>query len=158
MKEPNSTTDLIGQNIIKAISNVCLSVFVFSVLVFTVIAITYQPPDPWESSRALTRVFTEVENATFQIDSSVLKTGEDIVLSPAASPTAAPLSEEVIEKVEEKEAIEELASGGCDDVGAVNCSDPRVLTAIEKFNLKHFKSILRRLEKVESGPQEENSG
>lgn len=144
MKEPNSTTDPIAQNLIKVISNVCFSVFVFSVLIFTVIAVTYQPPDPWESSRALTRVFTDVENATFQTDTSVLKTGEDLVLGPAESPAAllVPLTDEVIEISEEKEATEILTSGGCDDSGVVNCSDPRVLTAIEKFNLKHFKSIL----------------
>lgn len=144
MKEPNSTTDPIAQNLIKVISNVCFSVFVFSVLIFTVIAITYQPPDPWESSRALTRVFTDIENATFQTDTSVLRTGEDLVLSPTASPAAllVPITDEVIEISEEKEATEILKSGGCDDSGVVNCSDPRVLTAIEKFNLKHFKSIL----------------
>ncbi|KAD5508803.1 hypothetical protein E3N88_16506 [Mikania micrantha] len=77
MKDFNSSSDLIGQNAIKIISNVGFSVFVFSVLTFTVIAITYQPPDPWESSRTLTRVFTEVSNATFQMDNSVVKTGED---------------------------------------------------------------------------------
>ncbi|GMP92116.1 hypothetical protein CsSME_00042479 [Camellia sinensis var. sinensis] len=83
MKELNSTMDPIGQNLIKLITNVCFSVFVFSVLIFTVIAITYQPPDPWESSRALTRVFTQFENATFQTDTTLLKTGEDLATSAA---------------------------------------------------------------------------
>ncbi|KAL6996869.1 hypothetical protein U1Q18_006997 [Sarracenia purpurea var. burkii] len=144
MKELNSTTDPIGQNLIKLISNVCFSVFVFTVLIFTVIAITYQPPDPWESSRALTRVFTQVENATFQTDSTILKTGEDMAADPASSPIAAsivPITEAVIEKSEEK--ISNLTvKSGCEDImNAVNCSDPRVLFAIEKFNLKAFKSI-----------------
>ncbi|KAJ0616976.1 putative GDP-fucose protein O-fucosyltransferase [Helianthus annuus] len=89
MKDNNSSPDLIGPNAIKIISNVGFSIFVFSVLMFTILAITYQPPDPWESSRALTRVFTEVSNATFQMDNSVVKTGEDVGIEPV-SPAAAP--------------------------------------------------------------------
>lgn len=151
MKEPNSTTDPIGQNLIKLIGNVCFSVFVFTVLVITVIAITYQPPDPWESSRALTRAFTKVENATFQTDTSVFKTGEDIgmvLLSPAAAPAEADLeasdsqNDPQIEKSEEKSMNMSLSSGTCDDSRLVNCSDRGVLMAIKKFNLKHFKSIV----------------
>ncbi|XP_010257622.1 PREDICTED: uncharacterized protein LOC104597650 [Nelumbo nucifera] len=142
MKE-TSSTDPIGQNVIKLISNVCFSVFVFSVLVFTVIAITYQPPDPWlESSKALTRAFTEVENATFKTDTSVLTTGEDLVaVSPAAAPLAAlPITEAVVEKSEEKLKNSTPPVSSCGE--AVNCSDPRVLVVIEKFNLKVFKSIV----------------
>ncbi|KAK1435224.1 hypothetical protein QVD17_00985 [Tagetes erecta] len=97
MKDNNSSADLIGQNTIKIISNVGFSVFVFSVLTFTVIAITYQPPDPWESSRALTKVFTDLSNATFQMDNSIVKTGEDVVdsvsISPSAAPADAPLAQ-----------------------------------------------------------------
>ncbi|XP_073145528.1 uncharacterized protein [Henckelia pumila] len=140
MKE---STDPIGQNLIKFISNVCFSVFVFSVLIFTVIAITYQPPDPWESSRTLTKVFTEVENATFQTDNSVLKTGEDIAAAPVAMPVGslAPITEATIEKSEEGLTDTVAFKSGCEDVALVNCSDPRVLTAIQRFNLKAFKAI-----------------
>ncbi|OIT28824.1 PREDICTED: uncharacterized protein LOC109212172 [Nicotiana attenuata] len=144
MKELNSTSDPIGQNLIKVISNVCFSVFVFSVLIFTIVAITYQPPDPWESSRALTRVFTQVENATFKIDNSVLKTGEDVATTPMAAPDGAfplvPITEATIEKSEEKLPNVTLKSG-CEDVTVVNCSDPRILITIQRFNLKAFKSI-----------------
>ncbi|XP_059287154.1 uncharacterized protein LOC132040516 [Lycium ferocissimum] len=141
MKELNSTTDPIGQNLIKSISNVCFSVFVFSVLVFTIVAITYQPPDPWESSRALTMVFTQVENATFKGDNSVLKTGEDVDNAPPVGAfSLVPITEASIEKSEEKLPAEILKSG-CDENLVVNCSDPRVLITIEKFNLRAFKSI-----------------
>lgn len=150
MKDFKSLTDPIGQNTVKVISNVGFSVFVFSVLIFTVIAITYQPPDPWESSRTLTRVFTEVENATFQMDNSVVKTGEDVgmvAVSPAASPADAPIAQtaqtdQVIEKSGEKVMNISIGSGGCDDISIVNCSDRGVLMAIKKFNVKHFKSIV----------------
>ncbi|XP_071736531.1 uncharacterized protein [Rutidosis leptorrhynchoides] len=148
MKEANSTTDPIGQNLIKLISNVCFSVFVFIVLVITVIAITYQPPDPWESSRALTRVFTNLENATFQIDTSVLKTGEDVGMAPAAAPADADVvasdlqNDDIIVKSEDNVVNSSLSSGTCDDSRPVNCSDRGVLMAIKRFNMKHFKSIV----------------
>ncbi|XP_028759544.1 uncharacterized protein LOC114718415 [Neltuma alba] len=146
MKESNPATEPIGQNLIKLISNLCFSVFVFSVLIFTVIAITYQPPDPWlESAPALTRLFTESENATFQTDNSIIKTGEDLpsVLPPAASPKAAstPITEAAIEKIENQITNSTPPLPDCEDLGFVNCSDPHVLIAVEKFNLKVFKSI-----------------
>lgn len=146
MKESNPATEPIGQNLIKLISNLCFSVFVFSVLIFTVIAITYQPPDPWlESAPALTKLFTESENATFQIDNSIIKTGEDLpsVLPPAASPNAAatPITEAAIEKIEEQITNSTPPQSNCEDLSFVNCSDPRVLIAVEKFNLRAFKSI-----------------
>ncbi|KAL3529773.1 hypothetical protein ACH5RR_009095 [Cinchona calisaya] len=142
MKESNLITDPIGQNLIKLISNVCFSVFVFSVLTITVIAITYQPPDPWESSRALTKVFTQVENATFKTDTSVLKTGEDIADPPQLSPagTNVSITEDVIEKTEMDLKNVSLKSG-CEDISMINCSDPRVLITIERFNLRAFKSL-----------------
>ncbi|KAJ4844546.1 hypothetical protein Tsubulata_034711 [Turnera subulata] len=148
MKETSTVAEPIGQNLIKLISNLCFSVFVFSVLIFTVIAITYQPPDPWlESAPALTRLFTQTENATFSVDNSVLKTGEDMqaVSAPAVPPTAdvKPITEEVIEKSEEKVSnMTTLKSSGCEDLQVVNCSDPRVLIAVQRFNLRLFKSIV----------------
>ncbi|GKV49582.1 hypothetical protein SLEP1_g56322 [Rubroshorea leprosula] len=87
MKDFDLTTEPLGQNLIKVISNLCFSVFVFSV-----IAITYQPPDPWlESAPALTKLFTRSENVTFKNDNSILKTGEDLIaaVAPAVSPAAA---------------------------------------------------------------------
>ncbi|KAJ8770116.1 hypothetical protein K2173_011211 [Erythroxylum novogranatense] len=147
MNETNPTSVPIGQNLIKLISNLCFSVFVFSVLVFTVIAITYQPPDPWlESAPALTKLFTERENATFKVDNSVLQTGEDfqIASTPAAAPSLAvqPITEEVIEKAEEQVTNLTVNSSGCEHLQLVNCSDPMVLITVEKFNLKLFKSIV----------------
>ncbi|GLT26987.1 hypothetical protein SLA2020_020200 [Shorea laevis] len=141
MKESDLTTEPLGQNLIKLISNLCFSVFVFSVLIFTVIAITYQPPDPWlESAPALTKLFTQSENATFKNDNSILKTGEDLVAAPVVSPSAAPITEAVIER---EERITNLSlTSDCEDLKVVNCSDPRVLLTVEKFNLKIFKSIV----------------
>lgn len=157
MKEPpqsssasasSRTTEPIGQNLIKLISNLCFSAFVFTVLIFTVVAITYQPPDPWlQSAPALTRLFTETENATFKNDDSILRTGEDIVISgvavsPAISPASDPITEISIEKAETLINASAMPRPKCEEVEAVNCSDPRALIAIERFNLRVFKSIV----------------
>ncbi|XP_021771918.1 uncharacterized protein LOC110736086 [Chenopodium quinoa] len=149
MKEPlNSAEAPITQKLIKQISNVCFSVFVFAVLIITVIAITYQPPDPWlESAPALTHLFTQVENATFKDDSSVLKTGEDFSLPPALAPSSVlqPITETVIANYEHNlTSNATLGPTACaeDLEDGVNCSDPRVLIAIERFNLRLFKSIV----------------
>ncbi|XP_038879581.1 uncharacterized protein LOC120071391 [Benincasa hispida] len=145
MKDSDPTTEPIGQHLIKLISNLCFSVFVFSVLIITVIAITYQPPDPWlESTPALTKLFTASENATFKNDESVVKTGEDLVsvLPPAVSPAlGTQITEAVIEKSEEVIDNSTTLKLNCDELRAVNCSDPRILIAVERFNLKAFKSI-----------------
>lgn len=130
----SSATEPIGQNLIKLISNVCFSVFVFAVLIFTVIAITYQPPDPWlESSKALTRVFSSVQNATFQTDDSLLKTGEDLVPSPPFSISISPV----------QSPPPSIQPHICSSSSSsLNCSDPAVLAAIQAFNLRIFKSIV----------------
>ncbi|KAM2244236.1 hypothetical protein EV2_005678 [Malus domestica] len=150
MKESNPATEPIGQNIIKLISNLCFSVFVFSVLIITVIAITYQPPDPWlESAPALTKLFTDSENATFKDDNSVLTTGEDLPLAPAVAPVSsgfAVITESVIAKAEAEvsNSTNSTLSDGlnCEDLERVNCSDPRALIAVERFNLRIFKNIV----------------
>lgn len=141
MKESTPSSEPIGQNIIKLISNLCFSVFVFSVLIVTVIAITYQPPDPWlESAPALTKLFTESENATFKDDSSILKTGEDFI-APAVPPESR-ITEAVIQTTEAKLTNSTHSDSGCGDLERVNCSDPRVLIAVERFNLRLFKTIV----------------
>ncbi|KAL0460500.1 UNVERIFIED_CONTAM: hypothetical protein Slati_0677200 [Sesamum latifolium] len=141
MKELNPT-DPIGQNVIKLISNVCFSVCVLSLTIYSH-CYYISTPDPWESARALTKVFTEVENATFQTDTSVLKTGEDIGITPAASPvgSVAPITESTIEKSEEEIMKNVTLKSGCGDSSVVNCSDPRVLIVIQRFNLRTFRAI-----------------
>lgn len=129
------TAEPLGQSVIKLVSNLCFSLFVFSVLVFTVIAVTYQPPDPWlESSVALTKVLSSVRNSTFRSDDSLLNTGEDLVPLPSP-PLAAPLPE-----------IALFAGTNCtDDLEArpIDCAaDPRMLPAVRAFNQRIFKSIV----------------
>ncbi|KAG6781817.1 hypothetical protein POTOM_014732 [Populus tomentosa] len=146
MKETNLGADHIGQKLIRLTSNLCFSVFVVSVLIFAVTAITYQPPNPWlESAPAFTKLFTQTENATFKIDDSVVKTGEDLQTgtAPAVPPAdIKPITEEVIKRKEEEVSDMTLKSSGREDLEVVNCSDPRVLITVEKFNLWLFKSVV----------------
>ncbi|XP_050371119.1 uncharacterized protein LOC126789097 [Argentina anserina] len=142
MKESSPSSEPIGQNMIKLISNLCFSVFVFSVLIITAIAITYQPPDPWlQSAPALTKLFTDSRiNATFNNDNSILNTGEDLLLiSPAAAPPDSRITEAVIQTAEAKL---DSACAGEELQTTVNCSDPRVLIAVERFNLRLFKTVV----------------
>ncbi|OAY62777.1 hypothetical protein ACMD2_10318 [Ananas comosus] len=133
----------LSQKVIKVISNVCFSFFVLSVLVVTVIAVTYQPPDPWlQSSSALTSSLSSVlPNSTFHTDDSLLPTGEDLLLSSpsnssssssssaAAAPTPIPIP---------IPSSDGGGGGGCDPDAPLNCSDPRVLAAIRSFNARAF--------------------
>ncbi|XP_074583678.1 uncharacterized protein LOC141839753 [Curcuma longa] len=76
----------LSQKAIKVLGNVCFSAFVLFVLVFTVVAITYQPPDPWfDSPKAIISksLAATLPNATFRTDDSVLQTGEDLAPSPS---------------------------------------------------------------------------
>ncbi|KAK9692427.1 hypothetical protein RND81_09G263500 [Saponaria officinalis] len=131
--------EAVGEDIIKQISNACFSAFVLCVVIFTVIAVTYQPPDPWlQSAPALTRLLSGPRNATFKDDSSLLRTGEDFVLSPASATAPGPVITEASIPVSTP-----LNSTLCaQELTSVNCSDPRVLFAIQRFNLKVFKNII----------------
>jgi hypothetical protein len=85
----NFRTARLGQRAVQVIGDVCFGFFVFSVLVFTVIAIVYKPPDPWfQQQRAYNILFNSVRNSTFHPDDTVLITGDD----PNVSSSSASLS------------------------------------------------------------------
>lgn len=134
----------VAQSLIKAASNVCFSLFVLAVLVVTVVAVTYQPPDPWlQSSAAITTSLSRVlPNSTFFApDDSLLPTGEDFN-SSAPSAAAAPRDPDQA-ALAAADAVNST-SGSCDPDAPLNCSDPRVLAAVKAFNAKAFfrKSIV----------------
>jgi hypothetical protein len=148
----------VSQSLIKAASNVGFSLFVLAVLVVTVVAVTYQPPDPWlQSSAAIAASLSRVlPNSTFLVpDDSLLPTGEDFNSSSSSSPTIGfPV------EVDEAGAASGVPSGvnatACDPDAPPNCSDPRVLAAVKAFNAKAFyrKSIVfLSYEKPVPGPK-----
>ncbi|KAJ3700013.1 hypothetical protein LUZ61_003718 [Rhynchospora tenuis] len=141
---PSPTSDLpLSQKLIKVIGNVCFSFFVLAVLVVTVIAVTYQPPDPWLSSSAAltTSLSATLQNSTFRPDDSVLPTGEDLVppLNSSLIPVNSSSDSSVPDLVDSSTGVsEETANESCDPDKPVNCSDPRVLNAVKAFNQKAF--------------------
>ncbi|KAH7315497.1 hypothetical protein KP509_21G051800 [Ceratopteris richardii] len=88
-------------------------------------------------------------NSTFQIDESVLRTGEDFSLSPADNVTVSMFEEAAITEVQttsvfnaiqgdEKTADAPICSS---QDTPINCSDPAVLNAIINYNLEHFPDL-----------------
>ncbi|KAG9141255.1 hypothetical protein Leryth_001726 [Lithospermum erythrorhizon] len=72
----------LGQNALALIGNLCFTFFVIGVLVFTIIAATYEPEDPLiNPSSKITTFLTSDSSATFNHDNTVVKTGEDFMAS-----------------------------------------------------------------------------
>lgn len=137
----------IAQHLLKKFTSICFTFFLFAVLIFTVLAITYQPPDPWiEPGKAITKVLSSYTNATFKPDDSVVRTGEDLVTSVLDKATVAdvegPAISEKTVKDEESARLEVLPVQQCDPKQlTINCSDPGVLAAIVSHNLKNFSNL-----------------
>ncbi|CAM6084661.1 unnamed protein product [Calypogeia fissa] len=132
--------DLYGQQAVRIASNACFATFVVTVLTFTVIAVTYQPPDPWlQSVRSLTILLRD-HNVTYHRDESVIITAED---APSPTTTATLLPGAINETFVEEEVISAQlnSTGDCDVNSDVNCSAPGVLFAIERHNLQRFSSL-----------------
>eukprot|EP00250_Pteridium_aquilinum_P000051 c10065_g1_i1 orf=40-1782(+) len=140
-----SGRESMSQQVMKGLTNAFFGFFMLGVLIFTVISIRYQPPEPWlEPGQALTQlVLNSVKNATFQTDDSVLHTGEDFSLSAADNATVAdvegPAITDQMVAVVAEEAVPVV--GGCKEERAINCSDAEVLAAIVSFNLHHFPDL-----------------
>lgn len=138
----------LGPNALAMIKNLCFTLFVVGVLVFTIIAATYQPEDPlFHPSSKITTFLTSNSNATFKSDIGVVKTGEDFVTSNQTafatfinitdvdSVVGATLPEETTEAVTE--------ASECRGDEPINCRDPDVFhllmrSTIEKFQDIHF--------------------
>lgn len=128
----------VTQKLIKAITNMCFGSFMFAVLILTVIAVTYVPPDPlMQTGEALTQVLSSVSNATYKADDSVLRTGEDFALS---------ISPAVIDQIALNESrFNVVFTSDCEkleqDGTSINCSHPGVLAAIVNYNMHHFDNL-----------------
>ncbi|KAJ6846727.1 uncharacterized protein M6B38_282970 [Iris pallida] len=147
MSSPSSSSESsdlpITQRAIKNISNVCFSAFVLSVLVLTVAAITYTPPDPWlQSSLSLAKSLSAtLPNSTFfHTDDSVTTTGEDLdLLSPQPPPL---LNQTTATTTTTSSPSLCSSSSNSSSSSSLNCSDPAVLAAIRTFNAKVFRKSI----------------
>ncbi|GMI85658.1 hypothetical protein like AT2G04280 [Hibiscus trionum] len=146
----------LGQNALYMIGNLCFTIFVICVLVFTIIAATYEPEDPlFHPSTKITTFLTSTSSATFQSDNTVVRTGEDFMF---ANQTAFSAFINVTDVVETKDAgADEISLSRCesDSMGQIDCKDPEVYHLMMKVLIELFKDIhFYRFGKPAPGPEE----
>lgn len=126
----------LGQDALAMIGNLCFTMFVLGVLIFTIIAATYEPEDPlFHPSTKITTFLTSTSNATFKSDNTVVKTGEDFM---AANQTAFAT---FINITDVDEPVQ--SSIGCEgDIDKpIDCTDPDVFHLMMKAAIEQFKDI-----------------
>ncbi|QHO28017.1 hypothetical protein HN51_024731 [Arachis hypogaea] len=133
----------LGHSALAMIGNVCFSVFVVGVLVFTIIAATYEPEDPlFHPSTKITTFLTSESNATFKSDNTVVKTGEDFV---AANETVfgSIINMEDVNNSANAESGGEAATvaSECETTGPIDCRDPEVFHMLMRATIEKFKDI-----------------
>jgi hypothetical protein len=136
----------LGQNALAMIGNLCFTMFVIGVLIFTIIAATYEPEDPlFHPSTKITTFLTSTSNATFKSDNTVVRTGEDFM---AANQTAFAT---FINITDVENITESAESGGGNTLevtsceGSMNspidCRDPEVFHMLMRATIERFKDI-----------------
>ncbi|XAR68241.1 hypothetical protein NMG60_11003310 [Bertholletia excelsa] len=128
----------LGQNALALIGNLCFTIFVVGVLIFTIIAATYEPEDPlFHPSTKITTFLTSTSNATFRADNTVVKTGEDFM---AANQTAFATFINITD-VDNGETVK--ANVDCDGEvdKPIDCTDQEVFHVMMKAAIEQFKDI-----------------
>ncbi|WCJ37352.1 calcium ion binding [Euphorbia peplus] len=126
----------LGQNALALIGNLCFTFFVIAVLIFTIIAATYQPDDPlFHPSTKITTFLISTSNATFKSDDTVLKTGEDF-MAPNQTAFASFLN---ISDVDNGDSNPDSAAENC--TGPLDCRDPEVFHLMMRKAIEYFKDI-----------------
>ncbi|VFQ90890.1 unnamed protein product [Cuscuta campestris] len=135
--------DNLGQDALSMIRNLGFAVFVIGVLIFTIIAATYQPEDPlFHPSAKMTNFLTSRSNATFKADDTVVRTGEDFIASNQTAFSSFINLTDVDIAVPILETGNDLECQGKTD-DPIDCRDPDVFhllmkATIEKFPDAHF--------------------
>ncbi|XAR55235.1 hypothetical protein NMG60_11035253 [Bertholletia excelsa] len=130
----------LGQNALAMIGNLCFTIFVIGVLIFTIIAATYEPEDPlFHPSTKMTNFLASTSNATFKSDNTAVKTGEDFM---AANQTAFATFINITD-VENREAESSLNDRECEGEvdKPIDCMDQEVFHVMMKAAIDHFKDI-----------------
>ena len=134
LRPENLETSLIG--------NLCFTLFVIGVLIFTIIAATYEPEDPlFHPSDRISTFLTSTSNATFESDNTVVKTGDDFM---AMNQTVFNTFINITDVADSTELAGSAAADCESEVGKpIDCRDPEVFhammrAAIEKFKDNHF--------------------
>ncbi|EOA19059.1 hypothetical protein CARUB_v10007719mg [Capsella rubella] len=128
----------LGQNAVNLIGSIGLSLLVIGVVVFTIIAATYEPEDPlFHPSDKITTFLTSNSDATLKSDDSVVKTGEDFM---AANQTAFSGFIKIAD-VETSENDSDTNQLDCDTKIPIDCKDPEVFHLMMKAAIEKFKDI-----------------
>ncbi|AEE83165.1 putative protein [Arabidopsis thaliana] len=126
----------LGQNAVSLIGSIGFSVLVIGVVVFTIIAATYEPEDPlFHPSDKITTFLTSNSNATLKSDDSIVKTGEDFM---AANQTAFGGFINIAD-VETSENDSDGNQLDCDTNIPIDCKDPEVFHLMMKATMEKFK-------------------
>ncbi|KAJ7960224.1 Calcium ion-binding protein [Quillaja saponaria] len=138
----NFRPEHLGQNAVALIGNLCFSMFIIGVLIFTIIAVTYEPEDPlFHPSTKITTFLTSTSNATFKSDNTVVKTGEDFM---AANQTAFATFINItdVDNSSKGETSEVTSNENeCNVNGPVDCKDPEVFHVMMKATIEKFQDI-----------------
>ncbi|XP_059662850.1 uncharacterized protein LOC132308694 [Cornus florida] len=128
----------LGQNALAMIGNLCFTIFVIGVLIFTIIAATYEPEDPlFHPSTKITTFLTSTSNATFISDSTVVKTGEDFM---AANQTAFATFINITD-VDSATPVTTNIECEAEVDKPIDCTDPDVFHLMMKAAIEQFKDI-----------------
>ncbi|CAA0357229.1 hypothetical protein AtNW77_Chr2g0224781 [Arabidopsis thaliana] len=132
----------LGQNALTLIGNIGFSLFVFGVLIFTIIAATYEPEDPlFHPSDKITTFLTSTSNATLRSDDSVVKTGEDFMLANQTAFAEFININDVEASTNETTSEEEGNKLECDVNTPIDCKDQQVFHLMMRATIDKFKDI-----------------
>lgn len=133
----NFRPENLGHHALAMIGNLFFSLFVIGVLIFTIIAATYEPEDPhFHPTTKITTFLTSVSNATFNSDTTVVKTGEDF-MDPNQTVFQAFLN------LTDVESKEESRENDCEAKinEPIDCRDPEVFHSMMQAAIEFFKDI-----------------
>ncbi|CAK9167183.1 unnamed protein product [Ilex paraguariensis] len=128
----------LGQNALAMIGNLCFAIFVLVVVIFTIIAATYEPEDPlFHPSTKMTNFLTSNSNATFRSDNTVVKTGEDFMAPNQTAFATFINASDVESEVLDQNSLD--CKGKIDE--PIDCTDPEVFHLMMKAAIEQYKDI-----------------
>ncbi|KAH7576595.1 hypothetical protein ACOSP7_002956 [Xanthoceras sorbifolium] len=129
----------LGQNALAMIGNLCFTLFVVGVLVFTIIAATYEPEDPlFHPSTQISKFLTSTSNATFKSDDTVIRTGEDFMAMNQTEVASFINITDVANLITDNGEIG-VAPITCELDSPIDCTDPEVFHLLMRKAIEHFK-------------------
>ncbi|XP_078443084.1 calcium ion-binding protein [Wolffia australiana] len=141
--------DSLGHDAVRLVGNLCFALFVVGVLVFTIIAATYQPDDPLlHPTDKIASFLTSTSNATFRTDGSTVRTGEDFIPLSNDTVTAETFIHltDIVPSIEisaqdEANSTATEETPNCDTTAAVDCSDQEIFNTLMRAAIEEFKDV-----------------